>query len=412
MIAKIRPVLFVFTAIAVLVGCAAPAAPAPTFAPTPNATPVLSGPEINIRNGCVQQFDSSTDYFPEKVRLTQATGFSVEYFKNYKLVTVLTPYRDAQEKFQYVLVQCGTPAPTGHDNAQIIEVPIKSIVSMSSRYLPLLKALDLYDSLVGIDSAEGVYDPEITQMAKDGKLAEVGTGAEVNIEQAISLNPDLIMTYAGRQAQSNAHPKLLEAGLKVAINAEYMEGTPLGRAEWLKFVAVFFNQEAAATRHFDAMAAKYTEITKIAAATSQKPTVLWGVPGKDTWFMPGGKSFVATLLRDAGANYLWAEDTSSGNMPLSFESVFDRAANADFWLAADGYPSMSEMIAADGRLNDFAAVKNKSVWANDARISETGGNDYWESGLANPDVVLADLIKIFHSELLPDHELVYWRLLK
>lgn len=410
MITKIRPVFLVLTAIAILFGCAAPAAP--TFAPTPNSTPVLSRPESNIRNGCVQQFDSSADYFPEKAKLTQATGFSVEYFKNYKLVTVLTPYRDAQEKFQYVLVQCGTPAPTGHDNAQIIEVPIKSIVSMSSRYLPLLKALDLYDSLVGIDSAEGVYDPEITQMAKDGKLTEVGTGAEVNIEQAISLNPDLIMTYAGRQAQSNAHPKLLEAGLKVAINAEYMEVTPLGRAEWLKFVAVFFNQEAAATRHFDAMAAKYTEITKIAAVTSQKPTVLWGVPGKDTWFMPGGKSFVATLLRDAGANYLWADDISSGNMPLSFESVFDRAANADFWLAADGYPSMSEMIAADGRLNDFAAVKNKSVWANDARISETGGNDYWESGLANPDVVLADLIKIFHSELLPDHELVYWRLLK
>ena len=407
--------LTLFLTLALLTGCVAPTVVPPTPAsPTASVAPTASPAqfESNVLNGCVDAYSPDVDYFPEKVQVTQATGFKVEYFKNYKVVTVLTPYRDAQETFKYLLVQCGTPTPDGYETAMTIEVPVKSIVSMSSRYLPMLKALGLYDKLVGVDSVPGIYDPDVLKMAADGRLAEVGYGAEVNVEQVVNLNPGLVMTYAGRQAQSNAHPKLLEAGVKVAINAEYMEATPLGRAEWLKFVGVFFNREAAATQYVDAMVTKYAEIAGRARQTTQKPSVLWGVPGKDTWYMPGGKSFVATLLADAGANYLWADDTSAGNMPLAFEAVFERGSNADIWLAVDSYASLAEMTSADGRLNGFAAVANNSVWTNDARINEGGGNDYWEGGLANPDVVLADLIKIFHPELSLTHELVYWRQLK
>ena len=399
--------------ISLLAGCTTSAIPS-TSSPSPisDLPSLTTASQTNLVDGCVDNYKADVDYFPNKVLLTQATGFKVEYFKNYKVVKVLTPYRDSQETFQYILVQCGTPTPTGFDNAEIVEVPVNSIVSMANRYLPMLKALGIYNKLVGVDMISAIYDPIVLQMAKDGKIAELGYGAEVNIEQVVNLNPDLIMTYAGRQAQYNAHPKLLEAGLKVAINGEYMESTPLGRAEWLKFIALFFNREETATQYFDAIVSRYSEIANRAQGASDKPSVFWGVPGKDTWYMPGGGSFIAKLLSDAGANYLWADDTSTGNMPLAFEVVFERASKSDIWLAADGYPSLAEMLAADNRLSSFAAIENSRIWSNDARINDVGGNDYWESGLANPDVVLADLIKIMHPELLPEHELVYWRRFK
>lgn len=286
---------------------------------------------------------------------------------------------------------------------------MRSIISLSNRYLPSLKVLGLYDRLVGVDSVEGIYDPEVLARAAANELPAVGLGADVNVEQVIALEPDLVMAFAGRQAEFNAHPKLLEAGINVAINAEYMENTALGRAEWIKYVALFFNQEAKATEYFNGTMRRYQDLVAVATSAKTKPSVLWGLPGKDTWFMPGGAGFVAQLLRDAGATYPWSDDTSTGNMPLAFEAVFERAGAADFWLAADGYPSMAEMLAADNRLAELDPVKNNNVWANDARINDTNGNDYWETGIIDADVVLADLIKIFHPDLLPDHELVYWR---
>jgi len=374
--------------------------------------PTNRGARTNLTDTCVDEFDANIDYFPDKIALTYASGFSVEYFKSYKLLTVLTPYQGAVETFRYVLVQCGTPLPAGITNAQVIEVPVSSIVSMSSRYLPLIGALGLYRKLVGVDDFNGIYDPMVVQMTKDRELVAVGLGAEVNIEQVIELSPDLVMTYAGRQVQFNAHPKLLEVGIRVAINAEYMENSPLGRAEWIKYVALFFNEEASAQREFDETAIRYAEVSNLAREALHNPTTFWGVPGKDTWYVPGGASYISTLLADAGADYLWRDDVSLGNVPLAFEAVFDRAAAADVWLAADGYPSMAEMLTADSRLAGFAAVKNDGVWSNDARVNDSGGNDYWEGGLANPDEVLSDLIAIFHPELMPDHQLKYWRKLK
>lgn len=403
-----------------MLSCRQPASPTteepdiePTAVDVAEVEPTTStpqGPTANLTEDCVEEYDPNVDYFPEKVTLQEAQGFTVEYFNNYKVVTVLTPYREAEETFQYVLVQCGTPAPSGYDDAVVIEVPAQSIVALSSRYFAPLRELGLYDRLTGVDFLEGVYDPELLQMAEAGDVIGVGAGAEVNVEQVIALEPDLVMTYAGRQAEANAHPKLQEAGVKVAINAEYMENTALGRAEWIKFLALFFNKEAAATEYFNGVVTRYQELVEIAKAAETTPTVLWGLPGAETWFMPGGASFNANLIKDAGGQYPWSDDdTSTGIMPLSFEAVYERAGDADIWLAADGYPTMDEMLAADQRLAEIGAVGRDAVWANDARMNASFGNDYWESGVIDADVMLADLIAIFHPELVPDNEPLFWR---
>lgn len=384
---------------------AAPSTPAPTAA-------VLEAPVANLTEGCVTDYDPDLDYFPEKVALEDATGWTIEYFNNYKLITVLNPWRDADVQFRYVLVQCGTPAPPDVGDAQVIEVPVKSIVTMSTTQLPHLKELDLLDRLVGVDTFKYINTPEVVKLIEAGKLKEIGGGAELNVEQAIDLEPDLVMTYGVGNPEFDSHPKLLEAGLKVAMNAEYMEPTPLGRAEWIKFTAAFFNREALATEVYARIAGRYAEMATKAQAVATKPTVFSGAPFRGTWYMPGGNSYAAKLLADAGAAYLWADDASTGSMQLSFEEVLDRAKDADIWVNPGSWKNLAEGLAQDERFARFAAFKNGQVYNNNRRLNANGGNDYWETGVTNPDLVLADLIAIFHPELLPGHEFVFYQRLE
>lgn len=393
-------------------------APAPTevpaaAAPTPQA-PVIAAPEHNLADGCVAegQFDPNVDYFPEKASLAYTENFSIEYHNNYKVVTVAVPYPGATESVEYVLVQCGTPAPEGFLDEQIIEVPVQTIVTMSTSYLPFLDELGLLDRLVGLDDATYVSNPTVLKMAEEGKLTMLGYGSGVNVEKALELAPDLIMTYGSGAPEYDAHPVLLEAGLKVVLNAEWMDTSPLGRAEWGKFIAAFFNREAEAEALFAAKAQKYEELKALAAGVTEKPTAFTGTAYQGTWNVPGGKSFAAAFLNDAGAAYLWADDTSTGSLPLSFEAVFEKAKDADFWLNLPFVATLEDLKALDARYADFAAFQNGNVWNNDAKTSPNGGNDYYESAVAHPELVLADLIKIFHPDLLPDHELVYYRQVK
>lgn len=397
----------------------APAAPtavptaAPTTAPEPTATPVpvVVAPTANLTDGCVENYDPAVDYFPEKVTIEDATGFVVEYFNHYKVVTVLNPWRGAQEQFKYVIVQCGTPAPDGIEDALVIEAPAKDVIAMSTTYLPYLEKLDLLDRLLGLDSFLYVNNPKVRTLIQAGALVEIGFGAEVNIEKTIEAQPDLVMTYGSGDPQYDAHPKLLEAEIPTVINAEYMEGTPLGRAEWIKFTALFFNAEGKAQQEYAAMKQRYQAIAEKVKAATNKPTVVSGMANKDAWFVPGGNSYVARLFQDAGAAYPWADDTSAGSLSLAFEEVYDKAVAVDVWLLNDfrRFDSVQDIVKEEPRYAELAAVKNGNVWNNDKRVNENGGNDYWETGVGNPDILLADLAKIFHPDLMTDHELVFWR---
>ncbi len=366
-------------------------------------------PEVSsiYNQSCVQNYDSNQDYFPNKVKINYATGFAVEYQNNYKIVTVKNPWKDAKTSFQYVLVECGTPAPEGFKENQIITVPVNTVTSLSTTHLPHLAKLGVVDKLVGVSNPKIVNTSEVVEKIKAGKIAELGNN--VNVERLLELNPDLVTTYGTGNPQTDSHPKLLEAGLKVAINAEYMENTPLGRAEWLKFTSMFFNKEDIAEKEFGEIAGKYQEIAAQTKAIKKRPKVFTGFNFKGTWYVPGCQSYAAQYLADAGAELLCAEN-SSGSTPSSFEDVFERAATADYWLnVSQSWQSLEDVIKADSRYSNFQAVKKGNVYNNNARLNENGGNDYWEAGISNPDVILADLIKIFHPELLPNHQLFFYQ---
>ncbi len=363
----------------------------------------------NLIGECAATYDPTVNYFPDRVEIEYASTFEVEYFNNYKVIHVNTPWQGAERGFTYVLVQCGTPVPDGYESAAVIEVPIRSMVSMSTTYLPHLVALDEVDALVGVDEFDFIYSPEIRERIDTDELIEVGGGNLVNVEQVLNLDPDLVMTYGLGSPDYDAHPVLIEAGIPVALNADFVETSPLGRAEWLKFTAMFFNREYAANTLFNAIAADYAALTELAASVAERPTVMVNGMFQGTWYVSGGSSFAAQLIRDAGGEYLWADDESVGGVPLSFEEVFDRAQESDFWLNANFWLSLNDGLAEDERYAEFAPFQTENVFNNTARVSPSGANDYTESGVLRPDIVLQDLIHIFHPELLPDHTLYYYQ---
>jgi iron complex transport system substrate-binding protein len=407
-----------------LAACAAPApaAPAmlstpaaPTAAPQPTATPAptaLPAPTSNLTDACVDVETPGVDYFPAKASITQTDGFSIEYHDTYKLLTVKTPAPGATAPLTYVLVQCGTEAPAGFEPAQIITVPVQRVVAMSTTYLPVLDELGLLDRLVGVDDATYTFNQKVVDQFAAGKLKAIGSGAGLNLEAAIELKPDLILTFGSGSADFDSHPKLLEAGLKVVLNAEWLDTSPLGRAEWGKFIAVFFNQEAAAEDWFTEIADRYAKVKAIAASAGTPPKLAYGTPYQGTWYLPGGASFAAQLIRDAGATYPYAADTSTASLPLSFEEAYSTTRDAAYWINLPFVPDLAALLAQDSRFAEFEAYKNGKVWNNDLRSNAAGGSDYYESAVVRPDLVLADLVAIVHPDKMPGHKFYYYRQLK
>ena len=372
---------------------------------------VLGVPTANLGD-CVDLYDPAKDYFPDKAELKYARSFSIEYFNNYKLVTVHTPWPGAGEGVDYLLVQCGTPAPEGFEGIQRISVPIRRLAALSTTQLPHLELLDALETLVGVSDIEMVNSPQVNQRHGAGKIAEIGHGSGVNLELVLELETDLVTTVAMAQSQHNAHPALQRAGVAVAINAEYTEPSLLGRTEWLKFTAAFLNAEALAERRFGAIIDQYHDFAALVrnVPASRRPTVFGGSLWRDVWHVSGGRSYAAQLVAAAGGAYLWSEDDSRGSLPLDLEAVYEKAHDADVWLTMrNEWHSLADVRAADERYTAFAAFNEGKVYNANARLNPHGGNDYWEGGLVQPHIVLADIIKILHPDRLPGHALTFYR---
>lgn len=367
-------------------------------------------PTENLTDTCVTDFDPNVDYFPNKVEVVNATGFEVEYFNHYKVVTVTRPWPGADEDaaVTYVLVQCGAPAPDDIDADAIIDVPVNTFVSMSTTYLPYMDLFGVLDGLVGVDMASLASNQAVLDKAAAGELLDIAPNFTVDIETAIDLDPELIFTY-GFGFETDSYLQLAGAGLTVALNGEFAELTPLARAEWGKFISLFFNAEAIAEAAYADIVAEYAELSELAATADSSPTVFLNSPFDGVWYMPGGVSFMATFLQDANTDYLWADNDSTGTLFLDFEAVFDVAADAEFWLHPNQFwVTMDDALAEDPRYAEFDALPG-GVWLNNLAMNEFFANDYFESGAAYPNVVLADLVAIFHPELMPGHEFVYYQ---
>ncbi len=370
--------------------------------------------DTNLTNGCVENYDETVDYFPDKIDLTHATGIEVEYFNHYKVVRTLTPYPGAETPFEYVLVQCGTPAPDGYEDAQMVEVPVNSFAALSTTQLPHLNDLGRLDSLVAVDSFLYINTPAVREMIAADQLVELGSGADINVEVALDLGPDVVMAN-GFNPETDAHPVLMNAGIFTAINSEWLEATLLGRAEWIKFTGLFFNEEAQATAVFDNIVAEYEAVADIASSVpaDERVMILWNSFStySDSWIIPGQNTWVGELLADAGVDYVLM-DEAIDSQPFDFEAVFEAGAEAPIWITnAFLVNTAADLLGQDERYAGFAAFANGRVYNDTGRVNANGGNDWWETGVTNPHLLLQDLVSIFYPDLLPNHELVFYRVL-
>jgi iron complex transport system substrate-binding protein len=382
-----------------------------------SALPAM-GHDANLIDGCVTEFDADVDYFPDHIEIVDAENFTVDYFNNYKVVTVSDAFDGASE-FNYVLVQCGTPAPDADDfpeGTQFVEVPAGDVITMSTTQLPHLKELGLLDKLVGVESSLYVNTAEVVELFEAGDIVEVGSGAEVNVELVLDIDPSIVMTF-GYNPDTDAHPILIEAGINTILNASWRENTPLARAEWIKYMSLFYNLEDQAEAIYDDISSQYNEASELAASipTEERQTVLWNYfsPYSDSWTIPGAETYIGAMIADAGGDIALGDEAPENSNSLGFEVVYDRALDVDLWMiGAFGVSTLDDFLAQDSRYEDFAAFQNGNVWNNNRDQNSNGGNNYYELGVTNPHLILQDLVAMFYPELLPDHEFTFYQRLQ
>ncbi len=377
--------------------------------------PVATAPAALSKNAaaCVTGTAPETDLFPDKARITDATGLSITYSKNYKVVRVPRPWAAAKSGFTYVLVQCGTKAPAlsgDLSGATVIQVPVQRAAIMSTVYAPEFDAVGQADRIVSVDSPEYYSTPSVVKRIESGAIKGTGSGSSANVEMLVGLKPDVVMTYSTSAGSFSGVDKLISAGLPVVLEASYLEESPLGRAEWVKLVGALTNQEAKAESEYSRWRTDYKTLATRAAATKTRPVVISGSMFQGTWFMPGGKSFPAQLIRDAGGSYPWETDTTSGSIALDFEAVVSKAYDATVWINA-GYlwNTMRDLVKEDARYARMNPYVTGNVFGNDKRVNDTGGSDYFETAVVRPDLVLKDLVSVLHPELVPDHSRIWYR---
>ena len=363
----------------------------------------------NLTSGCVRSYHKGVDYFPAKVRPASAAGFEVSYHDSYKVVTVNQPYQGGKP-VSYVLVQCGTPVPklTGSlASAEVVQIPVHRVDAESTTQLPDFDLLGSVGVLVGVAATALVNTPSVVARIKAGKITQFEATGTLNNEQVLATNPDLFLT----QGVSNpAYTQLQASGVKVVADADYLASTPLGRAQWIEFVSLFLNKEAEATRQYDKIADAYNRLVALAAKVTDKPTTLEGDQYKGTWYAAGGNSYVAAELRAAGADYVFASNDSVGSLSLSMETILHQGSQAQFCVDADdgNYTSIKQAYTVDPQYRQLACFRDGNVWEYTKDVNAGGGNDYFEEGVVRPDLVLGDLIAIFHPSLEPHHTFAFY----
>lgn len=349
---------------------------------------------------------------PTRTPLQYAENFTIEQHDTHTVLTVNIRLGNADRVQRYALVPREACVPDLPPDFTVIRTPVRRVVAMETVYIGYLAALDQLDSIVGAATVDFITHPDVRKAVEAGRIESVQIGQSLNIERLMLLQPDLILTSISGDPAFDVPPKLIRSGLPVVITAGYMEPHPLARAEWIRFIAAFFEASAQAEAFFAGTAERYEALRAQTARLEKEPTVFSGAPYSGTWHVAGGESYTARAIEDAGGAYLWAEDTSQNAIPLDTERVFLRAAQADIWLHPSYYKSLGQLFAADPRFAKFGAAQAGRVYNNTRQVSDKGGNNIWERGVVRPDEVLADLIHTFHPEIMPAYEPVYYEPLR
>jgi len=343
--------------------------------------------------------------------IRHAKGLEIYKYNGYTVVKVTQPWPGAKESFTYVMQQKGAMVPDSLKQYTTVAVPIKRIVATSTTHIPSLEMLGIENTLVGFPGTNWVSSEKTRALIDSGKVKEAGANENLNTEVVVDLQPDAVVAFAVNSTNKTLE-SLQQAGLKVLYNGDWTEQSPLGKAEWIKFFGALYGMDKKADSLFNTIEKDYLDAKKLAQNTTTKPTVMAGAILNDQWLMPQGKSWSALLLKHAGANYLWSDTDGTGSLSLSYETVLEKAQDADIWIGPSQFTSIKEMVDANPHYAQFKALKNKQVYSFSVKKGTTGGLLYYELAPNRPDLELKDLIRILHPELLPNHQLQFYEKLK
>jgi iron complex transport system substrate-binding protein len=337
-----------------------------------------------------------------------ARGFKIERFENYNKLIILNPWEKAENiAFEYALVSKKNNVPDSLALMKVIRTPVRRVICLSTTHLAFLDALNENNSIVGISGEKYIYNSLIRDRYEKGLLFDVGYGQNLNYELIISQNPDLVMVYGIGSEITGYVNKLEELGVPVIIAAEYLEQSPLGKAEWIKFIGALFEKEIMAEQIFAGIEKEYLKLKNMVSDVTRKPMVMVGSLYKDQWWVPGGNSYMANLISDAGGEYIGRGNNSNESYVISFENALVWADKADIWINMANMASRKDILASDERFASFGVFREGKIFNNIKRLSIQGGNDFWESGTVNPHKILRDLIIAFHPGVM-NAEMTYY----
>ena len=354
--------------------------------------------------GNVKETSATATESGDTLRLGYAEHLHLVEHEYATQVVIDNPWKNGQTLHTYWLVNRNDTVPEGLSGGTVVRVPLTEALVYSSVHCSLLQQLEAFSALRGVCDLEYIQLPAVIEGCQEGRIANCGSSMSPNIERIIDLHPDAILLSPFEN--SGGYGRIEQTGIQLIECADYMETSPLGRAEWMKFFGRLFGKGGTADSLFAVVENEYLSLKALAAQTTEKPTLLCELKNGSAWYVPGGNSTMGQLYRDAGADYVFADRTQSGSIPLSFETVFDKAQHADFWLIK--YHQMQDKTYADLQSDyapyaQFDAFRQRHIYG-----CNTGKVPFYEESPFHPEVLLKDLLHIFHPSVLPEHHLKYF----
>ena len=334
--------------------------------------------------------------------VTHAKGFSLRHYHNFTLLRVTKPWPEAKEAFTYVLAKDVKNVPDSLKSAIFIKIPLQKIVVTSTTHLPSLVNLQEEKSLIGFPGLDYISSPKIRAIIHKGMIKELRDNDNVNVEMTIDLQPQLIVGHS-MEANNPKYTNLQKAGVPVIFNGDWVETTPLGKAEWIKFFGALYDKNAEATAYFKEIEKAYTEAKMLVKNEEVTPAVLSGAMYQDVWYAPQGESWMAQFVKDANGTYVWNDTKGTGSLSLSLEDVIEKAQQADYWIGPAQFTSYVELENANKHYTQFKAFKERKIYTYSAKKGEKGGVVFYEEAPNRPDLILKDLIFILHPQKLPGY---------
>ena len=362
----------------------------------------------------------------DTVSLKYATQLSIVRHKDYTEVVVKNPWKEGKILHSYLLVPDSIDSQnishssllTPHSSlSTVVRTPLRRSVMFTTVHCAMLMSFGCEQSIAGVADLKYIKIPWIHEQVKAGRITDVGEGMSPVVEKIIDQRPDAL--FLSPFENSGGYGRLEEIGIPIIECAEYMEPSPLARAEWLRFYGMLFGCEARADSLFAVVDSSYNALKALAGnhkvqsskfkAQSSSTVLLDKVTGS-VWYVPGGRSTIGQMIQDAGGDYPWADDDHSGSVSLPFEAVLEKAGEAGVWLfrySSDHDITPAELLSEHHGYDQFKAFRSGEIYGCDVERSL-----FYEESPFRPDWLLGDYIHILHPDIPNLPPLRYYKKVK